>query len=358
MHDVGVKSQGGTRSRRLAAAALTVLALACASCASEDVVLTGPEQSGDASADGAASSTDGPHKASSTTGGPAPAASTTQLVTTTAVPDCVGLAAVTSGQHTFDHQGVERRYELALPTDYDGLRAAPMVVNFHGHGFSAEQHDSNTSMSKLGTRRGFVVVSPDSNSEPASWNVRADPDRDDDFEFIHSLVAELLTKLCVDPDRVYATGHSNGSVFAAYLVCSEPYEFAGVAMVAGTALWLCPPDVQPSVMAIAGTADNTNPYDGDEDTGGSVVEVVGSWATHNGCALDPASSEPVAGVDELRYSGCANDGSVVLMTINGGGHPWPGTPIARAVDVNSTAGRDFDATSAILDFFDSLTDAE
>ena len=51
-------------------------------------------------------------------------------------------------------------------------------------------------------------------------------------------------------------------------------------------------------------------------------------------------------------------GSVVLMTINGGGHPWPGTPIARAVDVNSTAGRDFDATSAILDFFDSLTDAE
>ena len=340
---------------------MVLVAWSCAACSSspDEVVLPAPGNDGVSGQEvgGQSGPTEVSDPPSSTTD--APAASTTELTTTTTiVPDCVDLATVSSGEHTFDHEGVERRYELALPAEYDGSLAAPMLVNFHGHGFSAERHDSNTSMSKVATRRGFVVVTPDSNTEPASWNVRADPDRDDDFEFIHSLVAELMTRLCVDPGRIFATGHSNGSVFAAYLVCSAPYEFAAVAMVAGTALWLCPDDVRPSVMSIAGTADKANPYDGDEDSGGSVLDVIGSWAAHNGCNLEPAASEPEAGVDELRYTGCTNGGVVVLLTVNGGGHPWPGTPIARAVDENSDAGRDLDATSTILDFFESLPHGE
>jgi polyhydroxybutyrate depolymerase len=357
VQDGAVTSEGGTRSRRSAVAILALLAWSAAACSSNlgEVDLTVPDQTDSASSEGSVSSTDGLSASSSVQQAET---STTQLVTTTAVPDCLGLADVSSGEHTFVFDGVERRYRLALPTGYDGTQAAAMVVNFHGFGGSADKHDENTSMSKIATHRGFVVVTPQANNDPASWNARSNDDLDDDYGFIHSLVVELLTKVCVDPQRVYAAGFANGAVFAGYLVCSAPSEFAAVAMVGGTTLWLCPPEVQPSVLAIAGTADESSPYEGDDDSGGSVPEVVGGWAERNGCAVDPATSELQPGVEEQRYGGCANDGAVVLLTIEGGVHQWPGTPIARTVADNSAAGRDFDATSAILDFFDSLDQGE
>lgn len=270
-------------------------------------------------------------------------------VTTTGVPDCTGLAEVTSGARTFDHDGVPRTYRLALPRGYDGTDAVPMIVNFHGASTTAELFDSNTSMSRLAIERGFVVVTPDSTSEPQSWNVRADTDRDDDFAFAHALVAQMQQILCVDASRIYVSGHANGATFAAYLACSTPFEFAAIAMVASTTPGLCPPEVQPAVLAIAGTADEANPYD---DPGGDgVVDVMTAWAQHDGCATY-ATDNIRDGVDATRFDGCAaGDAQVVLLTIDGGGHPWPGSPVAVRLDGNSDAAKKFDATSAILDFF-------
>jgi polyhydroxybutyrate depolymerase len=49
-----------------------------------------------------------------------------------------------------------------------------------------------------------------------------------------------------------------------------------------------------------------------------------NWARRNRCAERPAESRVAADVTRLEYTGCADDADVVLYTIHGGGHTWPG----------------------------------
>jgi polyhydroxybutyrate depolymerase len=280
---------------------------------------------------------------------------TTTVAPTTSIagePDCVGLQDVESGERTIASDSGTRTYRLAMPDGYDGTVAAPMIVDFHGFGATAEKYDTNTSMSDRATELGFIVVTPDAVNAPSQWNVRADPDRPDDFSFAHALVGELSKVLCVLPEHIVAVGHSNGAVFASYLVCSSPFEFAAVAMVSATTPEVCPDDVQPAIMSIAGTADTTNPYLFDDGTG--ALDSLSSWAEHNGCSDEPVAIDLTDGVEQLRHTDCAG-GAVVLITVQEGTNAWPGGDIAAGAVGNSKAGRTFDATGAVLDFLTAVT---
>ena len=79
------------------------------------------------------------------------------------------------------------------------------------------------------------------------------------------------------------------------------------------------------------------------------------WAKVNGCAGPPVA-EPVT--DSVRdgtrlrwerYPGCRGDRAVELVTVEGGGHTWPGGPAAASRV--GRASREINATRAIWTFF-------
>jgi polyhydroxybutyrate depolymerase len=286
----------------------------------------------------AACSSSGQHAA-------APAATTT----TTTVPPCVGQES--AGHHTLNG----RTYSLALPPA-DGKRH-PMVLLFHGFASSATEIDAETGLDKLGTARGDIVVTPDGSSNPKTWNFipGASGSTADDFGFIAALVAHLEQTSCVEPQHVYAAGHSAGSAFVGFLACHEPYSFAAIAMVSATIPSTCPPTVVQSVLSIHGTADTTVLYNGGKGIGQTVSippvkETVASLAQRAGCNATPVAGTPAPGVERLRYTGCANGKAVELLTIVNGQHPWPGGLQAKALEP-SVPGAQFSASNAILDFF-------
>jgi polyhydroxybutyrate depolymerase len=239
-----------------------------------------------------------------------------------------------------------------LPAGYDGTRFAPLIVNFHGGAGNADKHDTNTSMSKIASQRGYLVVTPNGLDLPrATWNVEQGSERDADRAFIHDLLAELQTTLCIADTRIFATGHANGGEFASLVVCSEPYEFSAMALVSAGPSQSCPDDVQPALLLVAGSADGglvlgnrSVGYDG-------AVLVANAWADHDACGGDPVIKELEAGVQQTAFVDCAK-GDVVLLTIVDGRHPWPGSRVAADLDDNSEAGKTFSATNAILDFFE------
>src|SRR3989449_4466532 len=49
-----------------------------------------------------------------------------------------------------------------------------------------------------------------------------------------------------------------------------------------------------------------------------------SWARRNRCGTNPVDSVVATDVTRLEYTKCADDAAVVLYTIKGGGHTWPG----------------------------------
>ncbi|ADP84598.1 alpha/beta hydrolase family esterase [Pseudofrankia inefficax] len=293
--------------------------------------------------------------------GGTPARGLTTTAASTTGPGCASSRPATGAQ-TLRYDGHDRAYLLSLPTGYDARRPYPLVLDFHGAGGTKEAQEANTLMARTGTARGFIVVTPDALGDPRKWNVFEAPAAADDVGFVHALVAELNQHLCVDPTRIYAAGHSNGSAFAATLVCQTPYVFAAVAMVSATTPAACPTGVAPATLAIAGTADPQVPY-----AGGTVrstttripaaTAVVDSYATRYGCARPPHHDRPFPEVERLTYSGCADGAAVVLDTVSGGTHAWPGGPAANGDSPSaageSQAGKSFPATAQILDFFAS-----
>lgn len=245
---------------------------------------------------------------------------------------------------TFSYGGVDRTYLLAVPDDYDGETADPLVLNLHGFGGSAETHGNRTQMAAKGTARGYVVVTPDALGVPGfqNWNFTRDPGGADDFGFIDALLTDLTDRLCIDEDRVYVAGHSNGSAFTGFLSCEPPYRFAAAAMVSAFIPSTCAvAEASPSVIAIHGTADPGVPYEGGLVVGGPAtippaLATLDAYRDHYDCDPTPAEEEVQPNVQRKAYTGCFNGAEAVLYTVVGGGHDWP----------------DF-ATDTVLDFFDA-----
>lgn len=66
---------------------------------------------------------------------------------------------------------------------------------------------------------GFIAVHPDGHHSPRGWNGgvccgSAATSGTDDTAWLSSVIDELETKVCVDGDRVFATGLSNGGFMA------------------------------------------------------------------------------------------------------------------------------------------------
>jgi polyhydroxybutyrate depolymerase len=247
------------------------------------------------------------------------------------------------GQRTLTVDGTERSYQLTLPDGIEQRAMVPLIVTLHGFGGSAAEFDDHTQLAGRGAARGAIVVTPDALGAPARWNFDRRPSGPDDYAFIDALLVDLAHRFCIDPDRTFVAGSSNGAAFAGLLACTEPYRFAAVAMVIATVPSGCPDTVEPAVMIIRGTADAHVPYDG-------TPEMIAGYADRYGCDQPPVTEVPADGVERTRYTGCRRGSEVVLDAVVGGTHSWPGSTETSTADT-VTAGA-YQATDEILDFFE------
>jgi polyhydroxybutyrate depolymerase len=223
---------------------------------------------------------------------------------------------------------------------------------------------THTGLTGPATARGYAVAYPDGIER--RWNDgRGTSAGQDDVEFIRILLDSLGRELPVDPGRIYATGISNGAGLAYRLACDLPGTFAAIAPVAGAPAAAleerCAATLPVSVISFQGTRDRLMPYEGGHVSirRGQVLSAQRSaalFAEVNGCTPSPTvTAEPDSVRDGTRirrsdYGGCGDGREVVLYTIEGGGHTWPGgPPVGRLV---GRVSRDLDATRTMLDFFD------
>jgi polyhydroxybutyrate depolymerase len=272
--------------------------------------------------------------------------------------------AAVETRRTIQAGGVERSYLLHLPASRGAGQAMPLLLVFHGAGGEGAGIASHTGLTAPATARGYAVVYPD--GVERRWNDgRRAGGGQDDVEFVRILLDSLSHELPADPKRIYATGISNGAGLAYRLVCDLPGIFAAIAPVAGAPAAgieaRCAATRPVSVISFQGTRDRLMPYEGGHVSirRGQVLSAQRSaalFAEVNGCTPPPAvTAEPDTVKDGTRvrrsaYGGCREGREVVLYTIEGGGHTWPGgPPVGRLV---GRVSRDLDATRTMLDFFD------
>lgn len=168
----------------------------------------------------------------------------------------------------------------------------------------------------------------------------------DDEAFVRAVMAHVASTTCVDLNRVYLTGMSQGGMMTSWLYSRTGDLFAAFAPQAGTNprdFHANPTstDTDASVMFVHGTGDNTVPYDGRRSSDGyyytSVLDEVTRMSEHAFGSCGGWEDWPVpAGVNapnsaqlDCRQRQCAVSGGdareFVYCTFNGG-HVWPKAP--------------------------------
>lgn len=325
-------------SKLVAAAVAAVLAVVVAGCSGSETVAG--ENSGSSSTEATTPTTEAAVEARASEGCGTPPA-------VTATDDQIGDVAL-----TFEIDGAERTYRLGVPATYDPEVPAPLVLNLHGATSNANQQSAYSQLSAKGTDRGYIVVTPDANA--GMWQL-AGTGTDD--AFLTALLDDIAANYCIGLDRVHAAGISLGAWKASITACTHPDRFASIALVAEE---VAPPDCAMPVVAFHGTADRVVPYGAGADEGIVVtnnnaalpgVEVnMPRWARQGGCSEEYEVERIEPDVEHWIFKDCPEGMDVELYSIKGGGHTWPGSPVALPGNPTTTT---IDATEIALDWFDA-----
>lgn len=263
------------------------------------------------------------------------------------------------------HEGT-RSFRVHVPPAYDGT-PRPLVVMLHGGGGSGRQlEQASSGMNVIADREGFVVAYPDGTGLVRTWNAggccgKAAQDGVDDVGFVAALLDHLEDGLCIDTRRVFASGMSNGAMLSHRIGCELSSRIAAIAPVAGTDMTAsCAPSRAVPVLHTHGSSDGHVPFAGGEGCGPagvpftSVPVTIDRWRTRNACsgAISTWLTEGDGTCETI--AGCEDDAEVVLCTVAGGGHSWPGgAPNAGVVDCPSDGAQSttFRASEAIWRFF-------
>lgn len=275
------------------------------------------------------------------------------------------LAAGSAGAQTtvngsFVHDGLTRTYSFYVPASYVPGQAVPLVLNLHGTGTDGAYQAQNRDFRPIADTANFIVVHPDGTTLLGQrfWNYgNVLGSSVDDVGFLVALIDTISAHYSIDPQRVYSAGMSNGSFMCYYLACQTD-RFAAIGTVTGsmsTGMYnSCSPAHPTPSIHIHGTSDGTNPYEGTSTMKG-IEDVRIFWASQNGCSTTPAitavpntNTSDNATAERYLYSGGVNGHTVELFKVTGGGHTWPGAPVAGS---SGNTCMDFSASKEIWRFF-------
>jgi polyhydroxybutyrate depolymerase len=263
-----------------------------------------------------------------------------------------------------------RSYLVHVPPKYDPQKPTPMVLVLHGAMMNGAMMAPFCGMNEKADEAGFVAVYPSGTGAGIflTWNAggfgeKAAKEKPDDVKFIAALLDNLATVVNVDPKRVYATGMSNGGMMCYRLAAELSDRIAAVAPVAGTmAIEKADPKRPVSIIHFHGTEDKLVPFKGfGRKTAKfmnlkSVDESIKIWVKANDCPSEPKEEklpntiEDGTSITKKTYGSGKDGAEVVLFTIEGGGHTWPGKQPPVSFIGKST--KNISANDLIWEFFE------
>jgi len=306
-------------------------------------------------------------------------------------PGCTRSMLPAAGLHqryitVADFEPVERTYWIEIP---EGLsrtvqsKASPLLFAFHGQGGHGNDFAGMHKFAEIGRSDGLIAVFPQGmddsypgEEQGTGWNVGSGGDNEtcvlagvgayhgcykscrklkqcgrcnwstcyDDVLFVRSVIAAVAEELCVDLNRIYAQGESNGAELVHHLVRELPATFAGISTWYGTPLlgYLLGGQKQlmrgrnrlsrTAILALHGRNDTTIPAEGGVTDGGWLFEPLeqstGVWSFVHHCepTATPLTTRWDGGPLNFRcseYKSCASCRRIVQCMYDGKHGDWP-----------------------------------
>lgn len=275
-------------------------------------------------------------------------------------------------RRTLKSGGVERIYYLHPPaTSATGQAAIPAVIVLHGGGGNGRFAALMSGFNAKADKEGFLAVYPNGSGRffedrLLTWNAThccayAMRENTGDIAFLSDLIDALVKAERIDPARIYITGISNGGMMAFRAGLELAHKVAAIAPVAGAMFGNEPPAALPlPVLIFHGRTDRNVPFDGGPPLvrfGRPVGDAdyrpasyaVSYWAKANQCATTPAITQQ-PDMTVTAYEGCADGASVILYSLEKGGHSWPGGRFPGRAGADEPAPSPI-ATDVMWEFF-------
>ena len=231
---------------------------------------------------------------------------------------------------TFTVTGKEpRTYYLNVSANYSKETPAPLILAFHSRTTNAKELLRSTSILEFVNDMGFVLATINGAvHEFSSWNAGtcctpATDFKEDDVELSSLIIDSLSSTYSIDPNRIWAIGHSNGGMMAYRLACDLSDKISGVAIVGGALMDdSCTPEKPVSIMHIHGDLDETIPFTGGgkfdvPDIQTSVIKPNANFS----CDIAPNEIMPIVGVNQVAWN-CEQGAQTKLMNYLDNGHEW------------------------------------
>jgi polyhydroxybutyrate depolymerase len=220
---------------------------------------------------------------------------------------------------TLTVDGQRRRFLLHTPPGHRPSARLPLVIVLHmaRAGANGRTMRDLTGLDATADRERFLVAYPD--GLDGQWNAITCCNTTDDAGFIRALVETARRRWGADPDRVYATGASNGAAMSYRLAAALPGVFAAIAPVSGALIETDVPEAFPtspvSLVAVHGRQDGV--FD-------SMDDGVAAWRRRRGCLPPLIAPYGDSGRVTRLTSRCRDGTEVVVYELADMGHAWPG----------------------------------
>lgn len=273
--------------------------------------------------------------------------------------------------------GSDREYRLFIPANYSSATPAPVYFSFHGASKNMTQQEDLSQFSNPEFNKDGIAIYP--NSQNGYWlsHPKANTSRPNDLDFTNDLLNHVEEELCVDRNRVFSAGKSNGGGFTTVIACNATVgsRFTAFSSVSGAyydtddipGVGPCKPAPRHEgypFLEFHGTTDTTAPIDGNTKSNPKqpVIDVLDTFAKYNGCGSkdqyatvtnETVFEDPL--VKHVSWDCEGRKGIVQHYREGDNGHCWPSTvpnnDFEKLASQCKLGKYVFNATEYIFDFF-------
>lgn len=232
--------------------------------------------------------------------------------------------------------GLTRTYKLHVPASYSGANKTALVIALHGYTSSATDFENQSRLDDKADVEGFIVAYPNglqypwTTSNPRAWNAGGEygvwTGGTDDVGFIDQMIELICRHYTIDRNRIYATGHSNGSMMVYRLGYDLSCTIAAIAAHSGQMIYkqTKAPACKIHILHLHALDDNAVPYYGDLSQSilwPAIDTVLYRWAFWSSCNTKPDTI--FHNSDYLIKAWiCSGDTLIKSYVLNKGGHTW------------------------------------
>lgn len=267
---------------------------------------------------------------------------------------------VNISEHEISGGGFETHY-VAIRREGAASPSA-IYLALHYLGGSAEYFANLIRMTELAKARNVLVIVPQApglagTAAVARWPTSLNQPVESYLQLLEAVVGDARSRFGASGQPLYAAGLSNGVPMAYFFACGRANLVDAFLAVAGNqnqdSAAACLPSRPIGFVAIHGTLDPVIPYGGIVGVLRSIPENYEAFKTLNQCVGQDRNAVLVGAQGDVSIDwapSCAGGRRMVLASLIGNGHNWPGDDAGLLQEAGVTLGlfgparNDIDAT--------------